>query len=157
MEFYADMRQINDGVQGALPIYAVGWLGKETNYPRGNLGKELQDKIEAACEACPVAVERGFAICSFCRSVRGGLFHDPGDIETTFSYSHISNSSLLLPGQECYFYAPSLISHYIAFHQYLPPVEFVNALKVLDLEAWKEVYEAAYAQVYDYNFRWPSI
>ena len=42
-------------------------------------------------------------------------------------------SEIWVPCGDKYFAAPSMILHYIEVHNYRPPVEFVDAVKAMDL------------------------
>lgn len=86
----------------------IGWLDVEHQFPTGNVAPEVLRELRAIQ---PRNLTKGFEFCPLCRNARGN-----GEI-------HIYTS----PG--VFYASPVLIVHYIETHDYLPPQEFIDAVR----------------------------
>ena len=106
--FYEDLSPYRySATPTGLPgVVNVGWLSSRAAYARGSVAHELTRKLVEFLRA-PIFLTRGHHRCDFCaRSVGNGelwLWIDNGPV----------------------YAAPSLVSHYIEMHEYLPPPEFL--------------------------------
>lgn len=102
----------------------VGWLGKGQAFDKGESSDDLLDTLWQFC-AISMVQTRGLHICEFCSDDESGICERDG-------------SKLLLGSAEIRVFslegdiyaAPNLIYHYVQAHQYKPPVQFVEALKL---------------------------
>jgi len=107
----------------APPALNVGWLdadhGVRTEDPPPGLVQAL-----AQLARDPVNVTRGMHLCELCdEPVRGAPLQVDG--ETVY----LGNGEIRVTGEDgTVFAAPTLIAHYVAEHDYLPPQEFVDAV-----------------------------
>lgn len=104
-----------------VPLLAVGWLDHPHGYrvgdvPDGLLAR-LQSLVSAAEAAHPQHNFRGLHCCSLCEAASG-----PSEP------LHQSHVNLLIPGDRVVYAAPAGITHYIEFHSYSPPSEFIAAI-----------------------------
>jgi len=104
-------------------IRAVGWLEPGYEYRTGRVRaparflRNIQDLLAESHlpSAFPVRVDyMGVHTCGFCRA-------------------HYGNGELLVPHGDFVFIAPTMIVHYVQFHGYLPPDEFVKAVNFCPL------------------------
>lgn len=106
-----------------FPMRNVGWLSHAREFPRGETPAWV---IEALIERAkhPDVVTRGSHHCDFCA---------PADEPGSPASHRSGNGEIWLCNQEGeWFAAPTLIVHYIKEHRYLPPAEFIDALRGRD-------------------------
>lgn len=113
---------VMDGVKN------VGWLDLSKRIPTGNLPSWILRKLKAMASGTSVfqpLVEplREPATCQIC----GAL-----NLLDVYGKS-LPSSELWIPSDGCIYAAPIAILHYIEFHQYHPPAEYVAAVENLDL------------------------
>lgn len=93
-------------------VLAVGWLDSSVPFTKGSSDPHLL-RVLKILAAKPVNLTRGFYTCPYCRRARG-------------------NGEIRVAGVNGLTYAaPVLISHYVEKHNYLPPVEFIEAVRAL--------------------------
>ena len=114
MASIVDLEPFNYLPLDCAALVAVGWLGEDSQFPRGSVSPEFFQKLKALCidPWQPVAAA-GRHSCELCQ------FDAP-------SFSH----NVFVPHQGQIFVAPIAIVHYIAAHHYLPPRVFVEAVLV---------------------------
>jgi len=106
-------------------IIHIGWLSSQYDFNKGRvdnsifylLWEHLRYKIN---------VQRGFHKCEYCNS-----FFNTKNPTVKYNDEVIKvgyYSIIVFDKKERIYEAPSLIFHYIKKHQYLPPVEFIDAL-----------------------------
>ncbi len=115
-------------------LLAVGWLERDHHFERGTTACSVLDRLcellidpwedyhqrfrgSHTCTLCPPSAFPGHGFNSF--------RHKVGD---KWKYLRVGANNLFIPGQGFLYVAPSLIVHYIAVHEYLPPPEFCQAL-----------------------------
>ncbi|WP_431286251.1 hypothetical protein [Roseateles chitinivorans] len=93
-------------------ILAVGWLGEDDGFPRGDVSPVFFEKLKALC-ADPWApfAAAGSHQCELCQ-YDGPWF----------------STNLFVPFNGRIYAAPVGIVHYIAAHRYLPPQVFIDAV-----------------------------
>ena len=125
-----------------LRVRNVGWLDGDHPFPKGPLPAGVVERLRWLRDLRSVRQMRGCHVCEIC-GVEWIRREDPLVI--------LGSAEIWVPdGPRNYFSAPDLIIHYIEEHEYLPPQEFVDAVRVLDsrfdrdldAESWQIVDEA---------------
>jgi hypothetical protein len=115
---------------------SVGWLSVHHPFETGDFPTELLDRL-ATVARTPVNLLRGLHDCDICspalrigslwitEGLRGNRVRVAGhDIE-------VGNGEIQLMGEgDTVYVAPTMIFHYIVDHRYLPPEEFIEAVRV---------------------------
>ena len=124
-----------DGVplDGALNI---GWLGNERDFNTGKMDSALRKKLDLAIKGSSLASfttepERGYHYCYLCpRQFQAPFFTADG------KEFECGNATLWIPAVDCdrYYVSPTTIVHFIDDHDYLPPKEYLDALRNLSLD-----------------------
>jgi hypothetical protein len=101
----------------------IGWLDSNHPFPNGEVDPVIVEKIRELCKA-PAHQTRGLPKCSMCsefpiREVISG--------ETVT----LGSAEIHVPGEGVTYPCPTLIYHYIVKHGYLPPEEFLCAVRQL--------------------------
>jgi hypothetical protein len=113
-------------------VLAVGWLDSAHDYNTGLAPRGLVDHLltlsghSTSTFDIHANIMRGIHPCNFC----GEDIVERSDGKKQWFLGH---SELWFPSATKYFAAPSLIIHYIADHQYLPPDVFVQAVFALNI------------------------
>ena len=103
-------------------IVNVGWLDIKNDFPTGNLDIDVLNTLKKLSEK-PKNICRGFHECDICISP---------NTETEFKEIFIrekGNGEIHITDIETTYIAPVMIVHFIEKHNYLPPIEFINAIK----------------------------
>src|SRR5438309_700481 len=109
-------------------VLAVGWLGSAVPFPRGPFDRGLLDCLLRLCRR-PANRTRGFQVCDLCQpAVRGAprmeqMAVDGKPVLLGDAEVHVAGE------QEIIYVAPTLICHYVEAHEYMPPSEFIEALR----------------------------
>ena len=105
MTYFADLSPCTY-FSGKHPVLlAVGWLQHDREYPLGDPGQELYERLKKYQKGSwQPGIFRGGHRCDFCRY--DGF------------YSH---SNIVVPGRGVTYVAPEGILHYVGCHRYLPP------------------------------------
>jgi hypothetical protein len=123
MAFFSDLTDHTYTPPCGLKLLNVGWLDVGNAYPIGPCDAEFRD---ALCDLCqnPVFLHRGTHSCWYCRQL---------------SRNVEGNGQIRLAGKEGIWYAaPTLVHHYVTCHEYLPPVDFIDAVNsAIPLGKWK--------------------
>lgn len=113
MTHFADLDRCSyfgDGLTDSLT--AIGWLDRDQLFERGSLDNAAYDRlVELSRDPWQPMAFGGIHQCDLCQ------FDGPAGADNLF-----------VPDGECIFVCPSLITHYIAAHHYLPPSVFVDAV-----------------------------
>ena len=99
----------------------VGWLDEQYPFPQGEVAAEFITRLFSWCER-PTNLYRGHHTCQFCR--RQAAVRSACDIVLPNGNGEIH----VFASNDVVFVAPTLIGHYVAAHQYLPPPEFILAI-----------------------------
>lgn len=115
---YAGKREV-----GAL-IRNIGWLDPGIQFQTGEVDPEFLSRLWRFCTVSTLQT-RGLHECEFCRTRSANVAERSGE-------------QLLLGSAEIRVFsrsgdtyaAPNLIYHYVVTHQYVPPEEFVDAVRL---------------------------
>ncbi len=113
---------------GEPKVKNVGWLSAGQDFKRGPVPLGFVDELQRfLCKNLEV-ITRGRHICEFCEPPKDILELDKNYIEV-WEYFRSGNGEIRVIGANGTTYsAPALLLHYIAEHQYQPPVEFIEAV-----------------------------
>lgn len=125
MTTYADLGPIDYfALADSSSLRAVGWLGPEAEFPRGQVPQVFFGKLCALlAEPWEPVASAGFHQCELCQFAGG-----PRSMQFDGMTIQVGASNLFVPGEGCIYVAPSLVAHYIDAHRYRPPEEFVQAV-----------------------------
>jgi len=99
------------GLPGVLP---VGWLGGGHEFPTGNVGFLVRHRIQRLFKH-PVLLCAGLHACELC---------------PVYCDCAMGNGEVWLEAPDGVIYAaPTLLAHYVERHHYLPPPEFIDAVR----------------------------
>ncbi|MBU1342610.1 MAG: hypothetical protein KKE44_24035 [Proteobacteria bacterium] len=105
-------------------ILNIGWLDKDHQFNKGNIDSFLLKKIFNLCRNA-VNKTRGYHLCPFCNDPSFGVTVEINDEKIV-----LGSAEIWVKGENDKIYsAPDLIYHYINEHSYLPPKEFLTAIK----------------------------
>ncbi|MGW0992682.1 DUF7919 family protein [Streptomyces sp. NPDC002523] len=102
----------------------IGWLGRDREFPRGNCPAGFVDHLIDMASS-PRNLTRGVHHCEFCDQ------KSPLRAESLKSgnVAHLGNGEIAIKTSSGLTYiAPTLIVHYVAEHNYLPPAGFIDAV-----------------------------
>ncbi len=109
----------------------VGWLDDQHPFEKGEVDPVLIETL-LRLSLLRTNAMRGFHVCELCESpVKYLLEMEIGDIKAMLGSAEIEVRS---PAGVVY-RAPNLIVHYIRDHYYLPPAEFLEALRQMEVDA----------------------
>lgn len=120
MTWYADLLPCDYFPREAVPELpiAVGWLGAEAPFTRGEVESELLTKLDELVRHGWQPVHfMGWHTCDLCAS--------PEEAERT---GGMGIPNIFVPGEGVLFVAPAMITHYIRIHGYAPPSVFCRAV-----------------------------
>lgn len=152
----AYFRDLTRCTYGGLPHraageLAVGWLSVAYPFPTGNFPSDLLDRLAELVEN-PVNRFRGMHDCDICLPAVEHRFPEPPEEHQgvlmqslgTWIVSERTDWSVRIAGREIdvgngeiqvvgegnvVYVAPTMILHYIVAHRYLPPEEFLRAVR----------------------------
>jgi hypothetical protein len=106
-----------DSYLGWCPhVRSVGWLAAGHEFPTGDPPPDLVPLLELHLkDHWAIFAAAGKHDCEFC-AAEGCL--------------HADSRNLFIPGADAVYFAPGMIVHYITQHRYLPPYEFIEALRL---------------------------
>jgi hypothetical protein len=95
-----------------IALVAIGWLGRDIQYPTGEVAVDFFEKLSALCRhPWQPVVYIGLHCCELCQ-YQGIPF----------------TGELYVPGRSCIYVAPVGVVHYIATHWYRRPQVFIEAV-----------------------------
>jgi hypothetical protein len=124
---------VKDGKFEKKPIQGkpvnVGWMELGRPLPIGLVSPYLIQKLAKLVESHGVNHMMGDEFCSFC--LKGRKWHEVEEAE----WKTIPGGSfeIMVPGDGVVYMAPELIVHYVRVHDYLPPLEFREALEKYEI------------------------
>ncbi|TDD58396.1 hypothetical protein E1263_19455 [Kribbella antibiotica] len=125
MTYFADLSRYTYG-PGWRRMLNVGWLERGHDFAVGQVESGVLDRLTILAEH-QENVMRGTHDCQFC-TLESPL-HFPAPVARGFV--SLGMGELHVKGRWGVKYAaPSLIIHYISAHSYLPPQEFLDAVRV---------------------------
>jgi hypothetical protein len=98
-------------------VRAVGWLDRDHNFAKGKTRARVLKDLKA--------IREGYNAVS---SVLSWWPDSMGVHVCEFCTGHSDTGEIAIPAGDLLFVAPRMIVHYIEFHEYLPPSEFVAAV-----------------------------
>ena len=102
----------------------VGWLDVQHPFPTKKASEALLDALFESC-LNSVVQTRGYHRCEFCDDYEFG----PIIVSRHGQEAWLGSAEIRVTGKDGKVYAaPTLIYHYVAAHDYDPPIEFVEAL-----------------------------
>jgi hypothetical protein len=116
MTHFPDLATSSPCAEGEA-VRAVGWLDRDHDFPKG--------KTRARFFKDLTAIREGY------NAVSGVLSWWPDSMGVhvcEFCAGHSDTGEMAIPSGDLLFVAPRMIVHYIEFHEYLPPSEFVAAV-----------------------------
>ena len=108
----------------------IGWLDAAYPYTHGEIvpqDKELL--LDMMFEFCryPVCRYRGVHVCQYCTHQDSKF--DLITVQKNHATVSLGNGSIMVQGRNNLVYvAPTLVYHYVAEHNYMPPDEFIHAV-----------------------------
>ena len=112
--------------RGGTGLINIGWLCRSEPFPKGTVEPRILAKIGELCGS-PSHRTRGYHPCPWCETfVKEAYLGDGQPRPLGDAEIHISAG-----GIHRIYGAPTLIYHYILRHQYLPPLEFLDAVERL--------------------------
>lgn len=106
----------------------VGWLGRGEAFETGGIDEGIWDEL-VRLASDPVNVMRGLHDCEFCD------MESPVRVLSGYStrrFASLGTGEIRVRGEgDRYYAAPTLILHYISPHNYLPPEDFIRAVRAL--------------------------
>lgn len=108
-----------------MTILNIGWIDKEHDFKKGVVHESLINNILKKCTR-PINRTRGYHICPFCDQPSFGVRVELDNGDSLI----LGSAEIRVKGKNQVEYAcPDLIYHYIVAHQYMPPKEFLDALR----------------------------
>lgn len=115
-------------------VLAIGWLDPSEDFNQGPVPKQIISKLweifffERQGRDLLVNVLRGIHACGFCGF--DSLVMGPDEKQHVLGHAEI-----WIPSGQVWYAAPTMIIHYIEKHQYLPPQEYLEAVRMVDVES----------------------
>jgi hypothetical protein len=114
-----------------LVVFNVGWVGSNIPFSIGKVSESFRDKLEriiinnnSSSFQSIVWRYRGEESCPICHC-KNLLLGNGADVEV------LGSSYLFIPhhsDSNTYFISPSLIHHFITYHNYSPPSQFIDSV-----------------------------
>lgn len=124
MPYYADLTPYTYDNAIMKDTLNVGWLDDKHPYPRGSVSEGVLDKVFLLCADRPQHRIRGWHGCRLCANRDWGLRVKRDDREIL-----LGSAEIWVKGKSgAQYAAPDMIYHYMRDHEYLPPVEFIQAV-----------------------------
>lgn len=116
MTFYPEGGHVTMVAAGD-PIRAVGWLNPHHRYPKGRVPRDFARRLRQFARrsresemALGLPTVMGWHRCEYCWLARGSW-------------------NFGVPAGEVLYVAPEMIAHYVRWHWYRPPHEFIEAVR----------------------------
>ncbi len=122
MTYFADLTPYTYGHGSTDGDLNVGWLSSAHEFARGEPPLELVTSL-LICAKRPVRECRGHHTCELCNDRRWVAMElDGREVK-------LGNGQIRVHASDGHWYAaPTLVAHYVAAHDYLPPAPFVDAV-----------------------------
>ncbi|MCE9573191.1 MAG: hypothetical protein K8W52_08545 [Deltaproteobacteria bacterium] len=138
MTTFADLSPC-DCVMDSPDVLAVGWLGADEPYSRGEVAEEVFAQLMALLvEPWAPFKAMGRHACELCRFSGG-----PGSVSHRAVNVVVGGNNLFIPSRGVLYVAPSSIVHYIDSHGYAPPAAFCAAVLACPPRAGEVVQRAS--------------
>lgn len=132
---------------GQCSTLTVGWLEPDHDFPRGPVTTEFLDALFEHCEK-PHVLFMGYHRCRLDGCMSTPSRDGPPEIERSRRRVAVGYSDFFVERQGLVYYSPSLIYHYVADHQYLPPQAFREAVLLSDPSAFPKPLEESSAAAF---------
>lgn len=126
MTYYPDLSLYAYGElpEGCRRAVNVGWLTAGQPYARGAVPNGFVERLRRLAEG-RVNLTRGYHFCELCvveEKLRGNDAY-----EFLQACGGLGNGEIVIRSDVCYL-APAMVAHYVAWHDYAPPPEFIEAV-----------------------------
>jgi hypothetical protein len=125
MTYYSDFshyQYLNDHKDSSLNI---GWLDGSVPYLVGNTRDEFKERLKEFClSKFSFYRTRGFHICN----LENCLYPEVSFGENNEEKLRLGCAEIRVIGKNAIYASPNLIYHYVIFHKYRPPDEFLEAV-----------------------------
>jgi hypothetical protein len=137
MAYFPDLSPYAYGHYQHPGVLHVGWLDGAHPYPKGPVAPDLIAKMKLLATK-PVELYRGKHLCEICVEPTGitktfvpdkGKLIDPTCSWMKWASERMGNGEIRVTYGGVTLAAPVLIVHYIEEHAYLPPAQFLRAIK----------------------------
>ena len=121
-DYQYDLRAACSGVKN------VGWLGEGHAFKQGQVSQSFFEKLKLTILRESVNQYRGRHYCELCLA-------EEIWIESDNKRKCLGSAEVWIPcaKSDLIYAAPNFVLHYIEVHNYLPPVQFVEAVERFDL------------------------
>lgn len=110
-------------------VLNIGWLARGKSFETGDVDEELWDELLRLASE-PVNVMRGLHDCDLC-GVESPIRIASGYSVKGFTSLGTGEIRVKAPGADIGYAAPTLLLHYVRSHGYLPPEEFIGAVRAI--------------------------
>lgn len=119
-QYFEDLspRQLSRFKDYTKNYVCIGWLDSKNDFPKGDVPKEVIDKIK---NMEPYIRTKGWHSCEFCT-------------EADDKRNSRSSTEFKVEGNGKTYCFPQMLVHYITKHNYKPPQEFIDAVLELDIK-----------------------
>lgn len=149
MTWYADLSEYEyfpETVPADHRGLNVGWLDPGHDFPTGDAPEDFVEELGTLCAGHYYGQARGFHGCAFP--------HENGDVDQSLSGLTVTingeqialgSAEVRVAGEDtAILIAPNLVWHYVTYHRYLPPGEFIEAVLArrpgtLEVNPWDRV------------------
>lgn len=143
MTYFADLSRYRygrgSGDEGWEQDRNVGWLARGRKVPQGPAPDDLVEAL-LVCATRPVREYRGTHDCDLCdvepvswvapNGLRMRDLHPASRMRLDGREVLLGNGEIRVRGPDGLWYAaPTLVAHYVAAHQYLPPMPFIDGVR----------------------------
>jgi hypothetical protein len=123
LSYYPDLSPYAYAYKTSEVALNVGWLSGQHPYPTGPTPDGLVKRLLKHARK-PVQLTRGRHVCELCGERRETIRMQSG-----LRPVWLGNGEIRVTGEHDTVYAaPTMIAHYVAEHDYLPPKVFVDAV-----------------------------
>lgn len=127
MSTYADL-SIYEYSDSDAPMVNIGWLGTGADFEHGEVDDAIIEKLIWLADD-PLNRMRGWHDCELCTEESPIEIHREGARGGAIL---LGNGEIHVAGERGFVYvAPTLVIHYVLKHRYLPPSEFLEAVRSL--------------------------
>jgi hypothetical protein len=125
MTYYPDFspyQYLNDHKDSSLNI---GWLDGSNPYLVGDTSDEFQERLKEFClNKFSFYRTRGFHVCN----LKNCPYSESSLEENEEGMVRLGSAEIRVIGTNVIYASPNLIYHYVIFHKYRPPNEFLEAV-----------------------------
>jgi hypothetical protein len=125
MTYFPDLSNYSYGSTREIgrPVRNIGWLDPGSSFQTGEVDPEFLSRLWQFCTVS-ILQTRGLHECEICRSRSANTAERDG-LQLLLGSAEIR----VFSSSGDIYAAPNLIYHYAAIHRYMPPAEFVDAVR----------------------------